>query len=97
MCPRVADREASLSGWPGHREMEERQPSTPHARNVPERRPSQCAEAGPNEPALRRRVGGYEVPLDPWVPVTGADRAPVRLRRREVRDVSAPSTGCMPA
>jgi hypothetical protein len=95
--PRVADGEASLSGWTGHREMAERQPNALHSRNVPVRRSSQGSESGPNEPALRRRVGGYEVPLDPWVPVTGADRTPVRLRRREARDVSAPSTGCMPA
>jgi hypothetical protein len=95
--PRVANREASLSGWTGHREMEERQANVPHSRNVPVRRSTECSEAGPNEPALRRRVGGYEVPLDPWVPVTGADRTPVRLRRREARDVSGPSTGCMPA
>jgi hypothetical protein len=95
--PRVADGEASLSGWTGHREMAERQPNALHSRNVPVRRSSQGSESGPNEPALRRRVGRYEVPLDPWVPVTGADRTPVRLRRREARDVSAPSTGCMPA
>ena len=47
----------------------------------PIRRPSPCPEAMPNPPDSRRRVGGYEVPMDPSVTVTCADRIPVRIRR----------------
>jgi hypothetical protein len=96
--PRAADRDASLSGWPGQREKDDRRSNLAHPRigNGPVRRSSQLSDSGPNEPASRRRVGGYEVPLDTWVPVTGADRAPVRLRSREAREVSLPSNGCMP-
>jgi hypothetical protein len=95
--PRRADRDASHGAWPGPRDMDARQPTVTNSMNAAARRPSQDPESSPNEPALRRRVGGYEVPLDSRAPATGADRTPVRLRRRCTRDVRATAPGCMPA
>ncbi len=46
------------------------------------RRETQPPEAASDRPEARRRVGGYAVPLDPSVPVSIADRIPVRLRRQ---------------
>ena len=51
------------------------------AMSHPIRRPPPRPEVSPNPPDSRRRVGGYEVPMDPSVTVACADRIPVRLRR----------------
>jgi hypothetical protein len=46
------------------------------------RREPRSPEASSDRSEARRRVGGYAVPLDPSVPVSFADRIPVRLRRQ---------------
>jgi hypothetical protein len=51
------------------------------ARSRPIRRSDRQPDATPNPPDARRRVGGYNVPLDPALTVSCADRIPVRLRR----------------
>jgi hypothetical protein len=70
-------RQAPWSG-PGGSEAPGMAPTGP--RTSPVRRSHQ-AETDHNPPDTRRRVGGYAVPLDPSVPITCADRIPVRLRR----------------
>ncbi len=81
---RRADRLRKKSAWPG--------PSghgtgssgaSPAMFDRP--RPPASPEANPNPDVSRRRVGGYPVPLDPSLSVSGADKLPVRLRPTRAR------------
>jgi hypothetical protein len=64
---------------------------------APDPRPSSARHAdrptapSASRPDARRRVGGYAVPMDPAVPVSCADRIPVRLRRQAAGDRRARS------
>lgn len=73
--PRVGVPGARESGWPRER------PTSKVARPAegPKSRPDGRSFAEPDAP--RRRVGGYAVPMDPCIPVSCADKIPVRLRR----------------
>lgn len=67
--------------WSGARGSSKAVAGTVDERSSPVCRSRQPSEAAPNTTDARRRVGGYAVPLDPSIPVTCADKIPVRLRR----------------
>jgi hypothetical protein len=81
MRRRVPKRRARQNDWPVSRRPGTRGPAS-DPRRMAARREPQPPEASSDRPEARRRVGGYAVPLDPSVPVSFADRIPVRLRRQ---------------
>src|SRR5262249_12926263 len=78
---RIPRRRAHQPDWPSSR-----RPGTEDSaldpKPTPDRRAAQPPEASASRPEARRRVGGYAVPLDTTIPVSCADRIPVRLRRQ---------------
>ncbi len=72
---------AQVPEWPVSRCPGGEAPA-PDSRPSPARRADHRPEPSASRPDTRRRVGGYAVPLDPAIPVSCADRIPVRLRRQ---------------
>lgn len=68
-------------GWPQGRHTSPNAPRSAEAGSGPNGRVRPWPDDTADPAGSRRRVGGYEVPLDPSVPVSCADRIPVRLRR----------------
>jgi hypothetical protein len=77
----IPRRRAHQPDWPASR-----RPGTGDSaldpKATPDRRGAETPEASASRAEARRRVGGYAVPLDPTIPVSCADRIPVRLRRQ---------------
>lgn len=76
--PGMRDRQPA---WSGRDDRQGPRPIAADDKSRPDRRARSQAETSPDDPHPRRRVGGYAVPLDPAVPVSCADRIPVKLRR----------------
>ena len=92
---RRADRLRRKSAWPGpagHGTGSSGASPAMFARP----RPPASPEANPNPDVSRRRVGGYPVPLDPSVSVSGADKLPVRLRPTRARPQHAAAVAIAP-
>lgn len=76
--PGMRDRQPA---WSGRDDRPGPRSKAADEKSRPDRRDRSTSETPPDEPRPRRRVGGYAVPLDPAVPVSCADRIPVKLRR----------------
>jgi hypothetical protein len=84
-------------GWSGSRVPGRTGSVDRESKSSPAISAAQPAAALPNQADARRRVGGYAVPMDNWIPVSGADAVPIRLRRqaaggRYARAASSPSS-----
>jgi hypothetical protein len=94
---RLASRRTRQPSWSGSGGSDTTGAAPMGLRSRPVRRAEHAPDGTSNLPDARRRVGGYAVPLDPAIPVTCADRIPVRLRReasaaRLARAASCPSS-----